>query len=203
MYRNLSASYIHIRSKLSSMCNVSADTTLKPSDDSAKTGRIIRLFVYMEDKGGFLEENQRLMAQRLLKYHKKDLEAYFIDRLEVDLGSLYTGKLDGMLKDIQMSGEVQLDFKKYLHSYDESVKDDLMTVDEEVNVDSNVKVLSSKYWPKLTGDQMRLPMAMQVVERSFQCFFERSYCNRKIKWKRLQCDVELEAVLQIARITSP
>lgn len=87
------------------------------SDEELKSdclSEIVRFFMFLEDKETFFETHRLLFSKRLLSSHDEDLENQFIVELEEQMGTMYTHRLRGMLRDILSSNTLRKDFSAFL-----------------------------------------------------------------------------------------
>jgi cullin 4 len=68
-----------------------------------------------------------------------------ISKLKAECGSQFTNKLEGMFKDIDLSKEIMISFKK--NERFKEVKD----------IDVNVTVITTGYWPNYDPEPVNIP----------------------------------------------
>ena len=56
------------------------------------------------------------------------------------------------------------------------------TVQEKLEVDLEVKVLTTGFWPTYTAAELSLPAEMAACVSSFQTFYSETTKNRKLLW---------------------
>lgn len=156
--------------------------------------RFIRIFVYIEDKELFSDTFRHLMAKRLLGTYQKNLESSFIEKLQDEMGPLYTSKLIGMLNDIGICDNASRKFEKHRSGNMGKVKSEPVPVEEAVSpTESHIRVLNSLYWPKFKRDSLRVPHSLWTIENAFEKFYSTQEVKRKIVWIRMQSTVEIAA----------
>ena len=107
---------------------------------------VIALFNYVTDKDMFAETYQDLLSARLVskKSISDDLEKYIVQKLKLLCGSSFTTKLEGMLNDFAIAGDVQKEFNTVFDS------------SEVTGTDFSVLILTANFW-KYKAQNVLLP----------------------------------------------
>mmetsp|Transcript_23625 Transcript_23625/g.59511 ORF Transcript_23625/g.59511 Transcript_23625/m.59511 type:complete len:541 (-) Transcript_23625:36-1658(-) len=135
-------------------------------------GRVASLFEYLQDKDMFNEYYRNLLAKRLLgqRSASDDAERSMISRLKTSCGSQFTQKLEGMMSDMQVSTEVQRDFRNFL------------TSSELGNgIDMGITILTTGFWPPYKSDDLSLPRELGECISAFSKYYESKSSHRKLR----------------------
>jgi Cullin family/Cullin protein neddylation domain len=153
--------------------------------------RIIRLFLYVDDKDLFHETYRRSLAKRLLNKHDDVLEREFISKLKMQTGAVYTGKISGMFQDVIISNEERQKFRtRCEQQLDAKVMDkgdfvpwrEVDGVGDAVRIDFGAHVLNALYWPTFQEDRLNIPHTLVQWQRTFGEFYMRNKESRRIAW---------------------
>ncbi|KAI0980344.1 hypothetical protein GJ496_000042 [Pomphorhynchus laevis] len=127
------------------------------------------LFRYLLEKDAFERYYKHYLSRRLLmnRSFSEDREKMVLVKLKSECGSNFTGKLEGMFKDIQISATINDSFhQKYL----------------PLVIDFNCRVLTTGYWPQLPQDiPIELPSNAINVFDQFQEFYLMKHNGRQLK----------------------
>lgn len=106
-----------------------------------KIDRIIQIFRYLQDKDIFEGFYKNSFSKRLLDQRRvlEDAEKEVIKKLKEECGFQFTQRLEVMFKDIKMSEQRMTEFKKTQSA-------------QMINIDLNVKVLTTGHWPNESRD---------------------------------------------------
>ncbi|CAN0119880.1 unnamed protein product, partial [Discosporangium mesarthrocarpum] len=128
----------------------------KLSDAEEYLTKVVQLFSYLTDKDLFSEIYRNQLAKRLLNQRSAsdDMERVMIGKLKLRCGSQFTGKMEGMMNDLAMGADHQMDFSKYLKENERNGSVDVG------KVDFNVQVLTTGYWPSYKPMDVTLPQPM-------------------------------------------
>ena len=172
------------------------DSLLKKSGKSAEEEdleesltAVMTVFKYIEDKDVFQKFYSRMLAKRLVHSSSasEDAETSMISKLKEACGFEYTNKLQRMFQDIQISKDLNSNYKDWqAKALDE---DDLKKA-----VDSNYHVLGTGFWP-LTPPATQFippPEIVRTYER-FQSFYFDKHNGRKLTWLWNLCKGEIRA----------
>ena len=172
------------------------DTLLKKSGKSAEEAdleasliQIMTVFKYIEDKDVFQKFYSRMLAKRLVHSSSasEDAETSMIGKLKEACGYEYTNKLQRMFQDIQISSDLNSNFKDWAAK--------MMGEDDwRRAVDSNYHILGTGFWPLTAPNTNFIPPAdiVKTYER-FQTFYFQKHNGRKLTWLWQLCKGEIKA----------
>jgi cullin 1 len=125
-----------------------------------------------QDLFGEIYRNQ--LAKRLLNARSAsdDAERSMVSKLKLKCGVQFTGKMEGMMMDLVLGGDVQRKFTAWLPSSTEALP-----------IEFGVQVLTTGFWPsfKPTRDLL-LPAVMDQCQHGFQTFYSAETQHRKLNW---------------------
>ncbi|KAF1809455.1 Cullin-domain-containing protein [Eremomyces bilateralis CBS 781.70] len=162
------------------------DTLLKRSgaknseeDDVEKQlTHIMTVFKYIEDKDVFQKFYTRGLARRLVHQlsASDDAETSMISKMKEACGFEYTNKLQRMFQDMQLSKDLNSNYKEWLNTY----------LDEPENkavVDTYFQILGTSFWP-LTAPNTKFspPEIISKTYDRFQKFYLTKHQGRKLTW---------------------
>jgi len=120
--------------------------------------KVMVIFRFLNEKDLFEKYYKQHLAKRLLSVKNgsgEDHERTMISKLKNECGSQFTGKLEGMFKDISLSSNLNEQFKRSAYV-------------SSLQFDFQVKVLTSGNWPQ---SQQNLDCIMPAsLETAFECF---------------------------------
>ena len=172
------------------------DALLKKSGKSAEEAdleasltQIMTVFKYIEDKDVFQKFYSRMLAKRLVHSSSasEDAETSMISKLKEACGFEYTNKLQRMFQDIQISKDLNMNYKDW---QDKALDDD----DLKKAVDSNYHVLGTGFWPLSPPNTAFIP-PQEIVKTytRFQSFYFDKHNGRKLTWLWQLCKGEVKA----------
>ena len=172
------------------------DTLLKKSGKSAEEAdleasliQIMTVFKYIEDKDVFQKFYSRMLAKRLVHSNSasEDAETSMIGKLKEACGYEYTNKLQRMFQDIQVSSDLNSNFKDWAAKM-------MGEEDWKRAVDSNYHILGTSFWPLTAPNTNFIPPAdvVRTYER-FQNFYFQKHSGRKLTWLWQLCKGEIKA----------
>ena len=172
------------------------DTLLKKSAKSAEEAdlenmlvQIMTVFKYIEDKDVFQKFYSRMLAKRLVHTSSAsdDAETSMISKLKEACGFEYTNKLQRMFQDIQISKDLNSNFK----DWQTQVLDD---EDLRKAVDPSYHILGTGFWP-LTPPNTNFIPPQEIVKtyERFQKFYFDKHSGRKLTWLWQLCKGEMKA----------
>ena len=172
------------------------DALLKKSAKSAEEAdlenmltQIMTVFKFIEDKDVFQKFYSRMLAKRLVHTSSAsdDAETSMISKLKEACGFEYTNKLQRMFQDIQISKDLNSNYKEWqAKALDE---DDLKKA-----VDPQFYVLGTGFWPLTPPNTAFIPPQdiVKTYER-FQRFYFDKHSGRKLTWLWQLCKGEMKA----------
>lgn len=132
---------------------------------------------------GEIYRNQ--LAKRLLNARSAsdDAERSMVSKLKLKCGVQFTGKMEGMMMDLVLGGDVQRKFSVWLASRADALPIEVADAQPSERIEFGVQVLTTGFWPsfKATRDLV-LPSAMERCQNSFQTFYSTETQHRKLNW---------------------
>ena len=141
---------------------------------------VLDLFRYVHSKDVFEAFYKQDLAKRLLsnKSASSDAEKSFISRLKAECGSVYTSKMEGMFKDMDLSSEVMSAYAAHLRKMKQEGKL------SENTMDMDVQVLTTGYWPVYPMyPDLILPESLVSGKGRFEEYYKSKYQGRRIVWQ--------------------
>lgn len=172
------------------------DTLLKKSGKSAEEAdleasltQVMTIFKYIEDKDVFQKFYSRMLAKRLVHSNSasEDAETSMIGKLKEACGFEYTNKLQRMFQDIQISTDLNTNYKTW--------QSEVLEPDElKRAVDPQYHVLGTGFWPLQAPNTNFIPPADIVATyQRFQKFYFDKHNGRKLTWLWQLCKGEIKA----------
>ena len=170
------------------------DALLKKSAKSAEEAdleasliQVMTVFKYIEDKDVFQKFYSRMLAKRLVHSSSasEDAETSMIGKLKEACGFEYTNKLQRMFQDIQISTDLNSNFKEMLSKNLNS---------DDAKVDATYQILGTGFWP-LTPPNTNFIPPQEIVStyQRFQGFYFDKHSGRKLTWLWQLCKGEVRA----------
>ncbi|XP_049849575.1 cullin-4A-like [Schistocerca gregaria] len=162
-------------------------STMSDSELEGLLADVIHLFRYLNSKDVFEAFARRDLAKRLLlqKNLHTDAEKSLIMSLKSECGALFTSKMEGMLKDIDLSKELSREFSQYL------VEQDLPPSISKI--DTTINILTTGHWPSYNPIQVNLPPEFTQLEQAFTSFYEKRFSGRYLIWLNTHCHTTLKS----------
>ncbi|MCJ1404293.1 hypothetical protein MMC11_007518 [Xylographa trunciseda] len=158
------------------------------SDLENKLVQIMTIFKYIEDKDVFQKFYSRMLAKRLVHASSAsdEAETSMIGKLKEACGFEYTNKLQRMFQDIQISKDLNSNYK----DWQSKVLDD---DDLKKAVDPSYYVLGTGFWPLQPPATAFIPPQdiVKTYER-FQKFYFEKHSGRKLTWLWQLCKGEMK-----------
>lgn len=151
--------------------------------------QIMTVFKYIEDKDVFQKFYSKMLAKRLVHVSSvsDDAETSMISKLKEACGFEYTNKLQRMFQDIQISKDLNANYKVY----QEKVLDD---DDRRRMVDAHFQVLGTGMWPlNPPNTAFSAPPEVTKSAERFQKFYFDKHNGRKLTWLWQLCKGEVKA----------
>jgi cullin 1 len=173
------------------------DTLLKKSnakmseeDDMEKCQtEIMTVFKYIEDKDVFQKFYSRMLAKRLVNTSSAsdDAETSMISKLKEACGFEYTNKLQRMFQDIQISKDLNSNYKDWC-------SENLDAADNKAAVDATYSILGTGFWPLTPpGTTFAPPQVIVQTYERFARFYNNKHQGRKLTWLWQLCKGEIRA----------
>ncbi|XP_062208429.1 cullin-1-like [Phragmites australis] len=148
----------------------------KLSDEAIEVNldKVVKLLTYISDKDLFVEFHRKKLGRRLLfeKSGSDELERSMLSKLKQYFGGQFTSKMEGMLNDVAVTKEDQTKFEDHISTNPGS----------KPQVDLNVIVLTTGYWPTYKSTDINLPSEMVKCVEVFKQFYHSSKKHRKLTW---------------------
>ena len=158
------------------------------ADLEASLNQIMTVFKYIEDKDVFQKFYSRMLAKRLVHSSSasEDAETSMISKLKEACGFEYTNKLQRMFQDIQVSKDLNSNYKTWMDLV-------LEEEDRKKEVDPYYHVLGTGFWP-LTPPNTTFypPEAIAKTYDRFQRFYYEKHSGRKLTWLWQLCKGEMK-----------
>ncbi|PVU89271.1 hypothetical protein BB561_005457 [Smittium simulii] len=154
----------------------------------------IVLFRFLPDKDIFEMFMRQKLSKRLLSLHNSSLsiETSFIYKLKMECGPQYTQRLEGMLKDIQLSADISKEFSESLEDHSNTGAVQLFA-----------SVLTYTHWPlsQISIGQIQennhsiltLPTRVENIADQFTKFYKKKFAGRKFIWLNNMGTAEISA----------
>jgi cullin 1 len=141
--------------------------------------KVVQIFSYLTDKDLFAEIYRNQLSKRLLNQRSAsdDAERLMIQKLKLQCGAQFTGKMEGMLNDLAIGADHQGDFEKHIKA----------TAADTSMESFSVQVLTTGYWPTYKTMEVNLPPSMVKCTQLFK-----DYYDKKTSHRRLQVCVSLK-----------
>ncbi|CAF1490090.1 unnamed protein product [Didymodactylos carnosus] len=159
----------HVDSKLRAGNKEASEEELEKSLD-----KIMVLFRFIHGKDVFEAFYKKDLAKRLLvgKSASVDAEKSMLLKLKQECGNLFTSKLEGMFKDMELSRDIMLAFEQSTHIREISG-----------NITMTVNILTMGFWPTYPVVQANLPPEMCRFQETFTRFYLSKHNGRKLQWQ--------------------
>ncbi|XP_024379337.1 cullin-1 isoform X2 [Physcomitrium patens] len=120
--------------------------------------KVVKLLAYISDKDLFAEFYRKKLARRLLfdKSANDDHERSILTKLKQQCGGQFTSKMEGMVTDLTLARENQINFEEYLSDNTQS----------NPGIDLTVTVLTTGFWPSYKSSDLALPAEMESLTLS-------------------------------------
>lgn len=143
-------------------------------------GRPIGLFRFLSAKDAFEALYKKDLAKRLLQQSSAsaDVEAMVVLRLRHECGSAYTSKLEGMLRDVEVSKGFAADFAAAQGARAPGA------------MDFSVSVIATGLWPtQPPSPEVIYPDVPKALQEKFDSFYAARFTGRSLRWSPLlgQC----------------
>jgi len=100
-----------------------------------------------------------------------DAEKAMISKLKSECGAMFTNKMEGMFKDIELSRDFVVSFKESKEA--EKLKE----------IDMDVYILTTGYWPTYSPIDVKLPQELGDFQEVFKKFYLSKYSGRRLMWQ--------------------
>jgi hypothetical protein len=143
---------------------------IDPEAEAERLDKIVNLFTFLKDKDVYQEFCKAKLAKRLLQTTpNEDLERSFLEKLQRNMGSAFTHKMEGMLRDRDNTKTIGEDFQK-----DESAK--------RLSTEFQCQVLTVGHWPAYKSDSLEPHGSLRQCMNAFSIFYQKKYATRTLNW---------------------
>ena len=139
--------------------------------------KIMVLFRFINGKDVFEAFYKRDLSKRLLlsKSASVDAEKSMLSKLKAECGPNFTGKLEGMFKDMELSKDFMLSFKQYYQNLDRD--------SASSNIELTVSILTQGFWPSYPDTALVMPNEMLNYQKIFTEFYLSKHSGRKLMFQ--------------------
>ena len=136
---------------------------------------VMSLFRLIQGKDIFEAFYKNDLAKRLLLNTTASLEreTVMIAKLKSECGGNFTGKLEGMLKDVDISKEL---YNEYLRGASQK------NIIAPPSTKLLVHVITTGFWPAYSSDVTKIPNELGSSLKDFQDFYIEKFHGRKLTW---------------------
>ncbi|KJE89856.1 Cullin 4 [Capsaspora owczarzaki ATCC 30864] len=141
--------------------------------------RLMILFRYIQGKDVFEAFYKNDLARRLLhnKSASVDSERAMLSKLKQECGGQFTGKLEGMFKDMDLSKAIMVSFNQSKFA------------SQMGDIELSVSVLTQGYWPTNKPTSMN----MLRIQQEFQKFYLQKHTGKQLSWDNPRGDCLVRA----------
>jgi len=157
--------------------------------------KVVMLFRYLQEKDVFEKYYKQHLAKRLLsgRVVSDDTERAMITKLKTECGFQFTSKIEGMFTDMKTSTDTMGGFRQHLSSQAEFADGKIG------NVELNVQVLTTGYWPTQPPANCILPPEVQRCTEVFCTYYASKHSGRTLKWNASMGNADLRATFGTRR----
>lgn len=162
-----------------------SSTSIEEADLERTLAQIMTVFKYIEDKDVFQKFYSRMLARRLVHSNSSsdDAETSMISKLKEACGFEYTNKLQRMFQDMQISKDLNKEFRDHVEG-----------VQYSSSVDSTFSILGTGFWPLTPpSTEFNPPTEIEEEIKRFARFYKRKHDGRKLTWLWHLCKGEIKA----------
>ncbi|KAK3390964.1 Cullin [Podospora didyma] len=154
-------------------------------DEMEKTlTQIMTVFKYIEDRDVFQKFYSRMLARRLVHSNSSSdhLETSMISKLKEACGFEYTNKLQRMFNDMQISKDLNDDYKEHVANVGAKA------------LDSSYNILGTGFWPLAPPNtNFNPPEEVSIDCERFSRYYRNKHEGRKLTWLWQLCKGEVKA----------
>ena len=180
----------HLKRGIKDKTELEVDTVLE---------RGILLLQYLSSTDQFETYYRKHLAKRLLmkKSVSRDMERQMLSKMKLKLGSNITQKLEGMIRDMELSDTLGSDYKQYVSDLGPS---------ETKRVDIDARILTTNQWPfetlyktndeSGTSQACKYPPSVEKTKEQYQQFYLNKHTGRKLTWAAHLGDADVRATFR-------
>ncbi|ETN39534.1 uncharacterized protein HMPREF1541_05760 [Cyphellophora europaea CBS 101466] len=159
----------------------------------------ILLLQYLASIDQFETYYRKHLAKRLLMKRSvsRDMERQMLSKMKLKLGSNITQKLEGMIRDMELSDSLGSDYKQYVSE---------LGATDSKRVDMDARILTSNQWPfetlfKSTDGQdktqhCKFPASVEKTKQVYTQFYLSKHTGRKLTWAPHLGDADVRATFK-------
>jgi len=149
------------------------------------------MFRFLQEKDVFEKYYKQHLAKRLLlnKSVSDDSEKNMISKLKHECGCQFTSKLEGMFKDMTVSGTTMEEFRNHVTASTVNLN----------GVDLFVRVLTTGFWPTQAQPKCNIPSPPSIAFEAFKRFYLGKHSGRVITLQPQLGSADLNAVFYGAK----
>lgn len=133
--------------------------------------KIMVLFRFIHGKDVFEAYYKKDLAKRLLigKSASVDAEKSMLSKLKQECGGVFTLKLEGMFKDMELSKDIMAAYEQQLQ--------------HRPTINLYVNILTLTHWPTYPIATIVLPPELSSLQEKFTDFYKKKYSGRNLQWQ--------------------
>ncbi|KAJ6782283.1 hypothetical protein PWT90_00606 [Aphanocladium album] len=161
-----------------------SSTSIEEAELERTLTQLMTVFKYIEDKDVFQKFYSRMLARRLVHANSSsdDAETSMISKLKEACGFEYTNKLQRMFQDMQISKDLNKEFREHLAG-----------IDSQKTVDSTFSILGTGFWPlQAPSTHFQPPAEIGSEIEKFTRFYKHKHDGRKLTWLWHLCKGEIK-----------
>lgn len=161
-----------------------SSTSIEEAELERTLTQLMTVFKYIEDKDVFQKYYSRMLARRLVHSNSSsdDAETSMISKLKEACGFEYTNKLQRMFQDMQISKDLNKEFRDHLDG-----------VGSQKTVDSTFSILGTGFWPlQAPSTHFQPPTEIGNEIEKFTRFYKHKHEGRKLTWLWHLCKGEIK-----------
>jgi cullin 3 len=161
--------------------------------------KVIVIFRYLSDKDIFENFYKQHLSKRMLSGRSisEDAERGMISKLKKECGYQFTQRMEGMFKDVHISKDILDQFRKSKyckHNVNAGKSKTGAGSSKSHNVELEVKVLTSGFWPTPPVPQCNFPAKISELAERFKLFYLENHSGRKLAWQCNMGTVDVRAI---------
>eukprot|EP00607_Mallomonas_marina_P010583 CAMPEP_0182422980 /NCGR_PEP_ID=MMETSP1167-20130531/8860_1 /TAXON_ID=2988 /ORGANISM="Mallomonas Sp, Strain CCMP3275" /LENGTH=526 /DNA_ID=CAMNT_0024601527 /DNA_START=555 /DNA_END=2135 /DNA_ORIENTATION=+ len=143
--------------------------------------RCMLLFTMLSDKDVFAEVCRQNLSRRLLsgRSTSSELEKLVVCRMKSECGVNFTGKLVGMLTDVELAKSFEAEFVSHLQVWKQK---ELVATTTRM-IDFSVKVFNTGFWPAQRTLGLKVPPVFEPYIRCFEDWYRGRNASHRLKWE--------------------
>ncbi|KAK8144343.1 hypothetical protein G3M48_005930 [Beauveria asiatica] len=161
-----------------------SSTSIEEAELERTLTQLMTVFKYIEDKDVFQKFYSRMLARRLVHANSSsdDAETSMISKLKEACGFEYTNKLQRMFQDMQISKDLNKEFREHLAG-----------IDSQKTMDSTFSILGTGFWPlQAPSTHFQPPTEIGSEIEKFTRFYKHKHDGRKLTWLWHLCKGEIK-----------